>query len=62
PETDSQAPGGSTTSLPASTTLVVQDGRSLPVTGRGSVPAGLVAALLLGVGVLLRRTARRGVR
>ena len=59
-DTDSQAPAATMT-LP-STTLVAQDGRSLPVTGRSSLPVGLVASLLFGAGVLLVRTTRRGLR
>ena len=59
-DTDSPAPAATTT-LP-STTLVAQDGRSLPVTGRSSLPVGLVASLLFGAGLLLVRTTRRGLR
>lgn len=60
-QTDSQAPGATTT-MPVSTTVVAQDGRSLPVTGRGSMPVGTVAALLLGAGAALVRATRRSAR
>lgn len=60
-DSGSQAPGGTTT-VPAITTLVAQDGRSLPVTGRSSLPVGLVGVLLFGAGLALVRTTRRSVR
>jgi hypothetical protein len=58
--TDSQGPGATST-VPA-LTVVEQAPRTLPVTGRSSLPIGLVAGLLLAGGLVLVRTTRRGYR